>query len=231
MLDPSFSGRLIDYQKFAAYHAGRPAPEHRRFRTVMAPWDNTPRYGSSASIHINAEGDGYKNWLSEALLDTYRRFPPQERFVFLHSWNEWCEGTYLEPDARRGRRLLQETKDTVEIVRAAIGADRPDRTGADVWALFLRALQIKDEGAFRVLNSARLEARYTWQELERLRETRSQSESVSRTAAPSLLADPYERRLAARSIGLSIALTRIKRFFVIPFAKARQQPKEIRSGA
>ena len=94
-LPADFTGRIVDYQRFAQFHAGRPFPVHKRFRTVMLPWDNAARYGSRAIVHTNVEGDGYKTWLSQALIDTYKRYPPEERIVFLHSWNEWCEGTYL----------------------------------------------------------------------------------------------------------------------------------------
>ena len=72
----------------------------------MLPWDNTPRYGSQATVHINGQGDAYRLWLTQALLDTYRRYVPEERIVFLHSWNEWCEGTYLEPDGKFDRMFL-----------------------------------------------------------------------------------------------------------------------------
>ena len=71
-------------------------------------------------VHINTDNDAYKLWLSQALMDTRRRYAPDERIVFLHSWNEWCEGTYVEPDGRYGRRLLEETKEVVQALRSTV---------------------------------------------------------------------------------------------------------------
>ncbi|MDR2233160.1 MAG: glycoside hydrolase family 99-like domain-containing protein, partial [Tannerella sp.] len=39
---------------------------------------------------------------------------PQQRIVFIKSWNEWAEGNYLEPDSRFGRKYLEVLKEEVE---------------------------------------------------------------------------------------------------------------------
>ena len=33
--------------------------------------------------------------------------PPETRFLFVKSWNEWAEGKHLEPDSRFGRKWLE----------------------------------------------------------------------------------------------------------------------------
>ena len=123
-LADNFTGRIVDYRKFAQYHVSRPAPVYKRFRTVMLPWDNTPRYAGRAMVHVNTAGEDYRMWLSHALLDTAARFAPDERIVFVHSWNEWCEGTYLEPDGKYGRRYLDETRGAFDDVRAVTASGR-----------------------------------------------------------------------------------------------------------
>jgi hypothetical protein len=163
-----FAGRIVDNSKFANFHLGRPFPKYKRFRTVMLPWDNTARYGTRAMVHVNDQGDDYKKWLLQALLDTYRRYEPEERIVFLHSWNEWCEGTYLEPDAKRGRAFLRQTHDVINIARQAIRIGREADRSA-VIADMLNVSQAKDIGAFRSLDAARRQTSYVWQELERQR--------------------------------------------------------------
>jgi hypothetical protein len=152
-LDESFAGSIVDYQKFAQFHMSRPMPEYRRFRTVMLPWDNTPRYGSRAIVHINTIGEGYKLWLSRAMLDTYNRYPAEERIVFLHSWNEWCEGTYLEPDGRLGRRYLQQTKQAINDVKTVLSLGTRSEV-ARALSLLRHSQTQKDEVAFRMLQAA-----------------------------------------------------------------------------
>ena len=167
-LGEDFTGRIVDYEKFARFHLSRPFPEYRRFRTVMLPWDNTPRYGSRAIVHVNTSGDAYKLWLSQAMLDTYNRYPDEERIVFLHSWNEWCEGTYMEPDGRHGRRYLEETRTAIEEVKTvlSIGGNTEE---ARALALLNRIQREKDEGAFRILQAARLQSAALWRDREGLK--------------------------------------------------------------
>jgi hypothetical protein len=150
-----FDGRIVDYARFANFHLSRPFPEYKRFRTVMLPWDNTPRYGLRAIVHINGQGDAYKVWLTQALLDTYRRYAPEERIVFLHSWNEWCEGTYLEPDGKYGRMYLEQTSEAVRMVRDAIDLVDGTPESVTVIAQLLKMMQAKDEGAFRMIEAVR----------------------------------------------------------------------------
>jgi ADP-heptose:LPS heptosyltransferase len=156
-LREGFAGQIVDYRKFASFHMGRSFPSHKRFRTVMLPWDNTARYGQRAIVHVNGDGDDYKIWLIQALLDTYRRYAPDERIVFLHSWNEWCEGTYLEPDGKFGRKYLAQTSEAVRIVNEAIDLARDDPRSTAAISALLRMMQAKDEGAFRTAHATRMQ--------------------------------------------------------------------------
>jgi ADP-heptose:LPS heptosyltransferase len=116
-----FNGKLIDYDEFAAFHMGRSFPKYKKFKTVMLPWDNTARYGDRALI-IDGDNqiESYKKWLLTAYLDTYRRYEGDERLLFVHSWNEWAEGTYLEPDVKNGRKYLEATSETIVNAKESI---------------------------------------------------------------------------------------------------------------
>ena len=39
--------------------------------------------------------------------------PPEERLVFVKSWNEWAEGNHLEPDLKFGRGYLEVIREEV----------------------------------------------------------------------------------------------------------------------
>jgi ADP-heptose:LPS heptosyltransferase len=166
-LKNGFEGRIVDYRRFASFHLGRPFPDYKRFRTVMAPWDNTPRYGPRAMVHVNTDNDSYKLWLSQALIDTRRRYSPEEQIVFLHSWNEWCEGTYVEPDGRYGRRLLEETKEVVdELGSIAVAQSKAD---PQMGMYFQRLMRAKDEGATRSLQGMRQQIMHLYRDMEHQR--------------------------------------------------------------
>jgi ADP-heptose:LPS heptosyltransferase len=164
-----FEGKVVDYYKFANYHLGRLPPQYKRFRTVMLPWDNTPRYRNRAIVHVNSDNDAYKVWLSSALVETYKRFEAEERILFIHSWNEWCEGTYLEPDGRFGRHFLEQTRDAVRGTREVI--DLVERLRADPNATLLlnRIGLARDEGMAQFNKCARDGSAWALGEAGRLR--------------------------------------------------------------
>ncbi len=138
----------------------------------MLPWDNTARYGLRAIVHINGQGDAYKLWLTQALIDTYRRYPSDERIVFLHSWNEWCEGTYLEPDGKFGRMFLEQTSEAIRTVGRAIDLAGTTPESVPLTAELLKVMQAKDEGAFRMIQASRRELEKTRNEVTNLRAER-----------------------------------------------------------
>jgi len=85
------------------------------FRSAMTAWDNTARKAiSDGKIIWGLTPDTYKQWLKDIIEESYRIHPPEENIVFLNSWNEWAEGSHLEPDMKYGYAYLQETRDAIE---------------------------------------------------------------------------------------------------------------------
>lgn len=81
------------------------------FRGLMLNWDNTPRKGMFGNIFINNTPENYGKWLSEAIEDTISNSAcEQEKLLFINAWNEWAEGTHLEPNLKYGYAYLNETK-------------------------------------------------------------------------------------------------------------------------
>jgi ADP-heptose:LPS heptosyltransferase len=119
-LDSSFTGKIINYDELAAHFISRPFPSYKRLKTVMAPWDNSPRYKERAIVCRNTGYETYRKWLTSAIVETYRNHHEGERFVFVHSWNEWAEGTSIEPSGHEGRARLEETRKAIRAAKRVI---------------------------------------------------------------------------------------------------------------
>ena len=85
--------------------AGIPA-----FPGAFVDWDNTARYVKRARIFRGASPERFAYWFRQLVEVTARR-PAPEHFIFLNAWNEWAEGTYLEPDERHGHAYLEAVRD------------------------------------------------------------------------------------------------------------------------
>jgi hypothetical protein len=58
---------------------------------------------------LNGTPANYEYWLAQAICETKRQHPGEDRFVFINAWNEWAEGCHLEPDRRFQRQFLEAT--------------------------------------------------------------------------------------------------------------------------
>jgi hypothetical protein len=101
--------RVYDYETAArAMMNPEPAP-YRRYETVCARWDNSPRTGANAVVLHRSTPEGYGEWLTTAISRVLKE-PEDHRLVFLNAWNEWAEGAHLEPDQLYGRGYLEATR-------------------------------------------------------------------------------------------------------------------------
>ncbi len=74
---------------------------------VVTNWDNTPRYGSKGVVFHGGTPDVYTKALTDAIQHIKQHFDnPEHQLLFLNGWNEWSEGTYLEPDKKYGYAYL-----------------------------------------------------------------------------------------------------------------------------
>ncbi len=128
---------LLDYVASYERRLKEPAPEWKRFPSVMVGWDNTARRPRGATIFEGATPEAYRRWL-EITVDSLAEVREEERFLFVVAWNEWAEGNHLEPDQRYGRAFLEATR-SVLVVRDPSAASGPAGTVA--------ATQSADQGA------------------------------------------------------------------------------------
>ena len=79
------------------------------FPCVSVGWDNTPRYperGKEYVVHLHSNPESFG-----ALLIKAKQFadghPDQPKLIVINAWNEWVEGSYLEPDFKWGYGYLE----------------------------------------------------------------------------------------------------------------------------
>jgi hypothetical protein len=120
MYNWSSPGKLEDYLKY-----GESALSLRNkwdstltvpfFPCISIGWDNTPRYpafGKENVIHLNNTPESFAAYLQKTR-DYVLNHPEQEKLLVINAWNEWVEGSYLEPDMLRGYGYLEAVKNVM----------------------------------------------------------------------------------------------------------------------
>lgn len=72
------------------------------YRSVMMGWDNAARRKEMWTTFHDFSLPALYNWVIEVVNFTRHKFPENHRYMFVNAWNEWAEGTYLEPDEKYG---------------------------------------------------------------------------------------------------------------------------------
>ena len=96
-----------DYDKVWMYILKRSSKE-KTFPGAFVDWDNTARRKNSNSIFIGSTPEKFTIYLSKQIHRTYSLY--NSEFLFINAWNEWAEGTYLEPDQKYGFSYLEAVK-------------------------------------------------------------------------------------------------------------------------
>jgi len=80
---------------------------------VTVGWDGTPRLYQDMGFGNIISGNTPERF-REALLQTKRRLLAEKdglRILNINAWNEWTEGSYLEPDTVHGMKYLEAIRD------------------------------------------------------------------------------------------------------------------------
>jgi hypothetical protein len=83
---------------------GRKTPM-RQHPCVVPGFDNTPRSGRRGILLHRPDPDVFEDAVREAV--RLEQAAPGPRMMFVKSWNEWAEGSIMEPDSRYGRAFLR----------------------------------------------------------------------------------------------------------------------------
>ena len=111
-----YNGNIYSYDEVVVNSCLEPEPEYKKLRSAMLSWDNTARKQNNSNIFTEFSLLRYKQWLSHIVNQSYNnpKYSKDEKFIFVNAWNEWAEGTHLEPDRKHGYAYLQTSYDVLK---------------------------------------------------------------------------------------------------------------------
>jgi hypothetical protein len=84
---------------------------YKTYPGAFIDWDNSPRYGNRSKVFDGASPERFLFWMNE--LTRVIKDKGSEPIIFLNAWNEWAEGTYLEPDSVNEYKYLEAIKSCI----------------------------------------------------------------------------------------------------------------------
>jgi lipopolysaccharide biosynthesis protein len=104
-----FAGRIYSYDSAvkSALAKLHESPTIPRFRGVMMGWDNTARRMNQSHVLQGSTPAKFRHWLRQVIKHEAQVTGLTGRIIFINAWNEWAEGTYLEPDQEYGHAWLE----------------------------------------------------------------------------------------------------------------------------
>ena len=109
----NFSGKIYNYSDVIKKALEQLNTYEKKFPGIMLSWDNTARRTSKSSIFHGCDPSRYEDWLKSICDFVSNDKENTENIFFINAWNEWAEGTYLEPDKRLGYAYLEKTKKVI----------------------------------------------------------------------------------------------------------------------
>ncbi|WP_171176770.1 glycoside hydrolase family 99-like domain-containing protein [Ruegeria sp. HKCCA4633] len=115
VFNPEFTGAVLDYESVVDAELKKSEPGYKVFRSSTLSWDNTARNQDASRIMGRFSIEAYKRWTAHlgTQVLSQDKYNADEKIIFINAWNEWAEGTHLEPDQRYGFAYLQATYDAL----------------------------------------------------------------------------------------------------------------------
>jgi hypothetical protein len=99
---------------------------------VFPAFYNWAHHPDGGATHLTIQGNRaldtylFGLFVENAMLFAHQHFPPDERFVFLESWNSWLDGSQVEPSVLDGDLVYNATRNAIDrgryVIRTREGA-------------------------------------------------------------------------------------------------------------
>ncbi len=104
-----FKGVLRDYIGTALSFQAHLAEGIPTYAAVMPGWDTTP-VEDPPQIFLNDSINAYRYWLGREARRSFEIREQQPPVIFIHAWNDWAHGAYLEPEQGSSPQKLSATR-------------------------------------------------------------------------------------------------------------------------
>lgn len=104
-----FVGNIFSYKEIVDNLSVIKKRGYNMITGSMLRWDNTARRMEKADIFAEFEPELFRKWMIRN--HYYTKLYNDSDITFVNAWNEWAEGTYLEPDQSYGNTFLEISKE------------------------------------------------------------------------------------------------------------------------
>jgi glycosyltransferase involved in cell wall biosynthesis len=110
LLDPNFEGHYPSYDAMVDKSNSDIKFDYDLIKCVTPSWDNEARKPGRGMGFIDSTPKKYQAWLSNCVAHAKKHpVAGEHKFVAINAWNEWAEGSHLEPDIYWGSAYLNAT--------------------------------------------------------------------------------------------------------------------------
>ena len=104
------NGLILNYAKYVDAYLNFVKQELRFkhfYRSCFALFDNSPRYSiEQSSFFYTGYNFSLGKFYEFMKVNVDEAVETEKEFTFVFSWNEWCEGSYIEPDKKYGYAII-----------------------------------------------------------------------------------------------------------------------------
>lgn len=94
----------LDYDRQWKNNLASKINDKKLIAGAFVDWDNTPR-NKNGIVYDGVTTEKFAKYFDELVIKTKKEYSLP--IIFINAWNEWCEGTYLEPDTDHNYEYLE----------------------------------------------------------------------------------------------------------------------------